>query len=485
HLEGIVSKQVDAPYRSGRTESWVKTKCRGGQEVVIGGWTQEGRRMRSLLVAIHRGGKLAYAGRVGTGFGADTQKMLLPKLTAVESDDSPFTGPDAPRKQSDVHWAKPKLVAEIQFAGWTGSGMVRQAAFKGLREDKAASEVNFEVAAPPPSKPARKRPGPRKAQATPTGSSRPKGVSDSVVMGVTISKPEKVLWPDDGTGKPVAKLDLARYYEAVGPWMIEHLRGRPCSVVRAPDGIAGQQFFQRHAMRGTSSLFELVKVRGDKEPYLQIDRVEALAAVAQIAALELHPWNCVPGEPELPGRLVFDIDPAPDVAFAQVIEAAYELRERLERLGLVTFCKSTGGKGLHVVTEVAQPRKGHVDWPTAKMFAQTVCAQIADDSPERYLISMAKKDRTGRIFLDYLRNDRTATAVAPLSSRARPGATVSMPLTWKQVREGLEPKRFTVSTAPALLKKSTAWEGYAESARSLQDAIRKLTGPATPAKKKK
>jgi bifunctional non-homologous end joining protein LigD len=493
HLEGIMSKRIDAPYTSGRTDAWTKAKCRGGQEIVIGGWTQEGRDMRSLLVGVHRNGLFTYAGRVGTGFGADVKKVLMPRLRAVASEASPFEGPDAPRQAADVHWAKPELVGEIEFAGWTGSGMVRQAAFKGLREDKPAAEVKFEVAAPPPAGKKRASTASRKG-ATPrvsTAAQRANVSSDeATVMGVRISKPEKPLWPDGGDGKPVTKLDLARYFEAIGPWMIAHVAGRPCSAVRAPDGIAGQHFFQRHAMKGTSSLLTLVKVSGDAEPYLQIDRVEALAAMAQIAALELHPWNCVPGDPERPGRLVFDIDPAPDVTFEQVIQTALELRERLEKLGLVTFCKTTGGKGLHVVTELQPPRQGEVDdWPTAKAFAQTVCAQMAEDSPERYLINMAKKERTGRIFLDYLRNDRTATAVAPLSARARPGATVSMPLTWSQVKAGLDPMRFTVRSAPALLKKGNAWQDYAKSARPLQDAIRKLTGdkPATrtPVSRKK
>jgi bifunctional non-homologous end joining protein LigD len=441
------------------------------------------------------------------------KKILAPKLRAVESKTSPFEGPAAPRKQADVHWARPKLVAEIEFAGWTGSGNVRQAAFKGLREDKPAAEITDERASPPPSDSdargaARPRSGsaakggaamassrgkhsrvsdeeakeqplpPSRTGAAARGRSRGSGATAerAVVMGVPISKPDKPLWPDDGAGHPVTKLDLASYFEAVGPWMIEHLTGRPCSFVRAPDGINGQHFFQRHAMKGSSHLIALVRVSGDREPYTQIDRVEALAALAQIAALELHPWNCAPGNTEIAGRLVFDIDPAPDVDFAQVIEAANELRERLEKLGLIAFCKTTGGKGLHVVTPLDTTRKQGLDWPTAKAFAQTVCAQMADDSPDRYLINMAKKQRTGRIFLDYLRNDRMSTAVAPLSPRARPGATVSFPLTWQQVRSGLDPKRYTVTTAPSLLAKTSAWQDYDTGARPLADAIRKLTG---------
>ena len=467
-LEDIVSKRADAPYRSGRSGTWTKAKCRAGHEVVIGGWTTTGGAFRSLLAGVKRGDHLVYIGRVGTGFGQQDLRSLLPKLQAVESPTSPFGGDGAPRKGGDTHWTRPGLVAEIEFAGWTGSGMARQAAFKGLREDKPPQAVQAETPAPPErtttAKPAR-APGDNKERRTPV---------KPVVMGVLISHPDKPFWPDSGDGNPVTKLDLARYLESVGEWTIEHIRGRPCSILRAPDGIGGPQFFRRHAMPGMSNLLELVAVSGDRKAYVQIDRAEGLAAVAQIAALELHPWNCAPGQPDVPGRQVFDLDPGQDVTFAAVVAAARELRDRLDAVGLVSFCKTTGGKGLHVITPIAASAKAKVTWPEAKAFAQRVCRQLAADRPEDFVITMVKKQRQGRIFLDYLRNDRMATAVAPLSPRARPGATVSMPLTWAQVQASLDRARFTLRTVPALLAKSTAWSDYRDTERSLKDGIKHL-----------
>jgi len=465
-LEGVVSKRLNAPYESGRGGDWVKSKCRQGHEVVIGGWTTTGDAFRSLIAGVNRDGRLTHVGRIGTGFGRDVVAKILPKLKALETDENPFKGRGAPKKAAGVHWVKPKLVAEIQYAGFTADGSIRQASFKGLREDKPAREVEAETPAPAATTEL-SEPAPATVRAktvTPKGSAH--------VMGITISHADKPLWPDANDGKPVTKLDLAKYYEAVGAWMLPHIKGRPCSMIRMPDGIEGEQkFFQRHTAKGQSSLITEVTVSGDRKPYTQFDRVEALVAAAQTGAVELHPWNCEPFAPDQPGRLVFDLDPAPGVTFEAVIEGAREIRDRLEALGLVSFCKTTGGKGLHVVTPLKA--KG-IDWDAAKAFARDVCKAMAADAPDRYLITMAKKDRTGRIFLDYLRNDRMSTAVAPLSPRGRPGAPVSMPITWSQVKKGLHPAQYTIRTVPALIAKSKAWADYCDGERPLADAIERL-----------
>jgi bifunctional non-homologous end joining protein LigD len=520
-LEGIVSKRLDAPYRSGRTGSWQKAKCRAGHEVVIGGWTSEGQQLRSLIAGVYRDGRLVPVGRVGTGFNSSNLKTLTARLKKVETDKSPFEERVQLPSDRSVHWVKPEVVAEIEFAGWTEGGNVRQAAFKGLREDKPAKEVRAEIPveadAADLAKPSAGRDrrsaaskasgngsngamkGKAKTQAKTGAKAGPEAASKARaetraempakisqarasntrapgdIMGVAISKPDKVFWPASGDIRAVTKLDLARYFEAVGEWMMPHIEGRPCSIVRAPDGIEGQTFFQRHAMSGMSDLFDLVKVSGDHKSYVVINRVEALAAVAQSGGIELHPWNCEPNEPEVPGRLVFDLDPAPDVAFGAVIEAALEMRARLAAIGLESFCKTTGGKGLHVVTPLAHPRNAHLDWELVKAFAREVCRQMMVDKPDRYLINMSKSARKGLIFLDYLRNDRMSTAVAPLSPRIRAGAPVSMPITWEQVRVGLDPSRFTVLTVPALLERSKAWQGYDQAARPIVRAVELLS----------
>ena len=338
HLEGIVSKrlavavQVRAAAKTGRKRSAAAaTRWSSGA-----GPEREDSCARCWSASI-AARKLVYVGRVGTGFCRGDHCGGCCRSSSG-SRASPAPLPRAPIRpgESTWHWARPELVAEIEFAGWTGVGMVRQAAFKGLREDKPAGEVEAEK----PGKAAGSRTG-RGGACRRFGRGNGDGRGDHQPRTSPCGRMRI---------RPVTKGDLARYYEMVGEWLIDHIQGRPCSIVRAPDGIGGETFFQRHAMPGSSNLFEFVTVSGDRRPYLQIDRVEALAAAAQLGAVELHPWNCQPGEPDLPGRLVFDLDPAPDVAFGRVIEAAVRLRKHLAGFGLAAFCKTTGGKGLHVVT---------------------------------------------------------------------------------------------------------------------------------------
>jgi len=459
-LEGVISKRLDSSYKSGRGGAWTKAKCRGGQEVVIGAWRGTRTKLRSLLVGTHVDDKFVYMGRVGTGYPASVASDLLKRLQPLVLKTPAFA--NAPRAP-DLNWVEPKLVAEIEYENVTKDGLFRQAAFKGLRLDKPAAAV---VPESPADKPAvRKR-----AMAAKSSTVLSRGTREAIVLGVTISHPEKELWPKSKSGRAITKLDLASYMAAAAPRMLPHIERRPISVVRAPDGINGQQFFQRHKLAGTAVPMLALKVEGQSQPYFGVDSAEALVALAQQAVMEIHPWGSAKDDPDSPERIILDLDPAPEVPFSRVIEGARELRGRLSKLGLIPFVKTTGGKGLHVVVAI----KRGATWDDAKSFAKALATAMEKSAPDRYTASIAKKARTGKIFIDYLRNDRTSTGVAPWSPRARPGAPLAVPLSWSQVKPGLQPSEFTIATSNPLLKKADPWATLASSAKPLASAIRKF-----------
>ena len=449
-LEGIISKKISAPYVSGRGGSWRKAKCRGGQEVVIGAWRGDDRTLRSLLVGTFRDGRLIYMGRVGTGYGAKVAVDLLKRLRPLRRTTSPF---DITPRGDDIRFVEPKLVAEIEFENVTLDGLFRQAAFKGLRLDKPAAAVVRETPQPP----TREKPMAK-------SSTRP---DDNNVFGIAITHPDKVLWPKSKLGPALTKLDLARYMAKAAERMLPHVTGRPISVVRAPDGIEGERFFQRHVFKGLAAPTLAIHVKGEAKPYLGIDTAEALVALAQQAVIEIHPWGSKAGDPETPERIIFDFDPAPDVGFGEVVKSAQDLRKRLEKLGFTPFVKTTGGKGLHVVIAVKGTAKRPITWPAAKEFARSIALAMEKDEPDGYTTTIAKKARTGKILIDYLRNDRTSTGVAPWSPRAREGAPVAVPLAWSSVNARLDPHEFTIRTAAKFLAKPDPWKDLAKTARTL------------------
>ncbi len=464
-LEGIISKRLDAPYRSGRSADWLKSKCRGGQEVVIGGWRGDSGHLRSLLVGVQDGDELRYMGRVGTGFNVTNTRQLIRALQPLRRATPPFANRSEIPDTQAVTWVKPRLVAEVEFGTITRAGLLRQASYKGLREDKGANEV---VAEPQPSAARRER----KVRS----SARPAVAKAEPVSGVTITNAGKILWPAAEGSSAVTKADLAQYFEAIALRILPHIEDRPLSIVRAPDGIDGQRFFQRHAPPSASDAFISIPVAGETKPFVGVDSVRGLVALAQAAVLEIHPWGCRKGKPEIPERIVFDLDPAPDVPFEDVMAAAKTVGSRLKDCGLIAFLKTTGGKGLHVVTAIEGTSRKPATWAEAKTFAQAICAEIARDEPASYTTNMSKAARNGKIFLDYLRNDRMATAVAPWSPRARAHAPVALPVPWTALRSGLDPAAFTIRKAGTFLRRADPWKDLAASAGSLRDAMRTVVG---------
>ena len=467
--EGIVSKRAAAKYHSGRSADWIKCKCLHEQEFVIGGYTLPGaghtgmRGIGALLLGYNNGKQLIYAGRVGTGFNQKTHKLLRDKLDPLTQAKMPFAQPPTESTRG-VTWVKPTLVAQVRFATWTADNLVRQAAFLGLRDDKPAAEVTRETSAPTPrsSKPvsgtathirvphSSQRDGwdepssPATKTASHTAHTVPiaakvatknvqRTTDNAVHPPIRLTHPDKLL----DTESRLTKQALADYYWAVAPRMLPHIVDRPISIVRCPEGSAKQCFFQKHVNATLPPGIGSVKVPDKKtgviEPYITLTgdsaTPTALASLAQLGVLEIHPWGSRNADLEHPDRLIFDLDPDEFLAWPAVTAAAADVRARLRKLGLTSFLKTTGGKGLHVVIPI-EPR---LDWAAAKDFAHRFVLAMEKSNPALYLTKMTKSARAGRIYLDYLRNERGATAVAPYSPRARAGCAVSMPLDWKEI----------------------------------------------------
>jgi bifunctional non-homologous end joining protein LigD len=441
-LEGIVSKKARAPYHSGRVGDWLKTKCSANQEFVIAGYepsATQSRSIRALILGYYGSGGLRYAGRVGTGFKVATERDLMQRLRKLHTNKMPFDKIPEEERRRRVQWVEPKLVAEIDFRGWTHGDVLRQASFKGLREDKPAKEVVREMSATKAA---------AASQRTATKSS-PKKLSQSrsqvSIAGVTLTHPDRVYWDDVG----VTKKMLAEYYAQVWDWMAPHLIDRPLALVRCPEGAtAAKCFFQKHASAGLEKAnLKRIPVKGE-EPWIAVEDLSGLIALAQAGVLEIHTWGTTAEEIDTCNRLVFDLDPGPGVTWKQLVEGARDVKARLETIGLKTFLKTTGGKGLHVVVPIAP-----TDWGTAKDFAHAIALSMASEDPARYVANMAKKLRNNRIFVDYLRNGEGATAIAPYSTRARPGATVSVPLAWDELGKLKAPNAFNVLNLMQRLKK--------------------------------
>jgi bifunctional non-homologous end joining protein LigD len=471
-LEGIVAKRRDSTYRAGRHDSWLKIKCANREEFVVIGFSDPagGRQgLGALLLGYYDpSGELRYAGRVGTGFSDALLVQLRRRLDRLVQAACPVKTLPKGAVVKGVHWTRPELVAEIRYAGWTSDAVLRHAAFEGLREDKSAKEVMRPM---PSSTEIGEAAAPAAASATaaeqPTAAKIARDGS-AVFEGVRLTHAERVLYPAEG----LTKLDLARYYAAVADWALPHLKHRVLSLVRAPNGVGGELFYQKHA--GAAVPAAVRRIELDGEIQLAIEDLAGLLSLVQIGVLEIHPWGSTVDKLEQPDRITFDLDPDEGLPWQRVTEAAIETRDVLAGIGLTSFAKTTGGKGLHVVVPLA-PRLG---WDEIKAFTKAVVEDMAARRPDRYVVNQLKRMRRGRIYLDYLRNGRGATAVGAYSTRARPGATVSTPLFWDEVEAGIRPETFTVATIPSRLAslKSDPWAEIATLRQQITAAARKKYG---------
>ncbi|MFM0644425.1 DNA ligase D [Paraburkholderia bryophila] len=530
-LEGIIGKRRDSGYLSGRSSSWIKLKCRRRQEFVIGGYSEPaGSRAAfgALLLGVYDGnGQLRYAGRVGTGFDAALLRSLKKQLDAHETQRMPFASAPRERSRTPVHWIEPVLVAECNFAEWTGDGIVRQASFVSLRNDKPARQIVKEAPrqgadvqeqtdtasdAAPKKRGARnttaartaatktaatktattKTTAPKSATKESASSKRPTAksttpatatkratkpvtaksarptASPTEVANVRVSHPDRVIDKSTGTHK----IDLVRYYESIADWMLPHLKGRPVSLVRAPEDIGGELFFQKHSQKlSIPNVEQHPGLDPGHPPLITVDTLKALIGAAQMGTVEFHTWNAVVSNIEKPDRMVFDLDPDTSLDWQRMIEAAHLTRSLLEELGLASFCKTSGGKGLHVVVPLAK----QAGWDDVKGFSQAVAQHMAATLPTHFSAKMGAQNRKGKIFVDYLRNNRGSSTVAAFSARARPGLGVSVPLSWDEVAATTAGDQWSIENLHERLAdlKRDPWADYAKTRQRLTAAMKK------------
>ncbi|RST87481.1 DNA ligase D [Aquibium carbonis] len=438
-LEGVISKLRDGPYRPGRGRDWIKSKCAERQELVIAGYTPSStsdKAIGSLVLGHYVGDDLVHAGRVGTGFSRKVAEDLYARLEPLAREKSPFATTLSAEARRNVRFVEPGLVAEVEFRSWTGDGVLRHASFRGLREDKAAKTITRE-----------------------DGGSK-KGSGALPRWTVKLTHPDRIYWKDAG----VTKQGLAEYYSEAWRFIAPHVVHRPLALLRCPGGVGGQCFFQKHAWKGMNGKILTLHDQKDKsgEPIVGIDGFDGLIGLVQGGVLEIHPWQAPFDDLEKPDQIVMDLDPGEGVTWDEIVAAAREVRERMEAEGLACFLKTSGGKGLHVVSPL-EPRAG---WEAVKGFAKRIADEMSADSPDRFVATVSKAKRKGKILIDYLRNGRGATAVAPYSTRARDGAPVSMPIGWEELGPDIGPATFTVTNAAARLANLSAdpWENFRKAA---------------------
>jgi len=442
-LEGIISKQATAPYRSGRVKTWLKVKSSQSGSFVIAGYvpsTVDPKSVGALVLGEYAGSRLVPVGHCGSGFTAASARELWQRLDPLRTTKPPLKDETAPPK--GVRWVEPVLSAEIEYRGRTGGGLIRHAVFRELAESSS-----------PPAAGRAREPVP----------SRRSG-RQAAELAVRLTNPGRLLWPDQG----ITKQGLAEFYGEIADWVLPHLVGRPLSLVRHPEGVTEKGFFQKHAWAGLGDSVRRAPVPNDEQPMLVIDDLSGLLELVQASVLEIHPWGATSEHPDLPDRVTIDLDPGDNLPWQRVIDAAHDVRRRLAALKLESFVKTTGGKGLHVVF----PLTPQADWDTVKAFAQSIASAMAADRPDLYTDNMAKSGRRGRIFVDYLRNGMGATAIGAYSTRAREGAPVSVPLAWDELGENIRSNHFTVLNLPKRLAflDDDPWQGMASLKQTLPGA---------------